>query len=207
MSQSPSQHNAHLARLVRLSGAALERAARAALAAPGAPVEQELDAAGRALGPLYEEVEAEAAALLDAARVPVGPRTVVAEVHVASDVQRLAELARGVGDIAWVRRGRDPLPERLRTPLAGMAGLAVSMVAAAGDLLADPRPAASADLHDGLNEMAQRQRLLYDRLLADGSGPARLDMVDAVLLSGSFDRCAAHAVSAARHTALFSGPP
>lgn len=207
MSQSTSERTARLVRMVRLSGAALDRASGAVLAASGTPVERELDAAGRMLGPLHEEVEAEAAALLDVVGPPLEPRALVAEVHVASDVQRLAELARGVGDIAWVRRERGPLPEGLRTPLAGMADLAVSMVAAAADLLADPRPAGAADLHDGLNEMAQRQRLLYDRLLPAGPAPARLDVVDAVLLGGAFDRCAAHAVSAARHAALFAAAP
>ncbi|GAA4990616.1 hypothetical protein GCM10025734_17570 [Kitasatospora paranensis] len=159
------------------------------------------------MGRLYEEIEAEAADLLDTTGPPVEPRVLVVEVHVASHVQRLAETARGVGDIAWVRRERGPLPERLRTPLSGMAGLAVSMLGAAADLLATPRAAGTADLHDGLNEMAQRQRLLYERLLSSTPAPTRLDVVDTVLLGGAFDRCATHSVSAVRHVLLPVGAP
>jgi phosphate uptake regulator len=207
MSQRTSQHNGRLVRLVRLSGEAVDRAARAALAGSEVPVEPELDAAGRTLGQLYEEIEAEAAALLDSAGPPIEPRVLVAEVHVASHVQRLAETARGVGDIAWVRRERGPLPEGVRMPLSGMAELAVSMLGAAADLLATPRAVGAADLHDGLNEMAQRQRLLYERLLSATPAPTRLDVVDTVLLGGAFDRCAAHAVAAARHLLLPAGAP
>lgn len=54
-------------------------------------------------------------------------------------------------------------------------------------------------------EPGQRQRLLYELLLADPAPADRADTTDLALLSCYYQQCAGHAASIARHAVLFSG--
>ncbi|AUY47748.1 hypothetical protein [Streptomyces sp. CB01881] len=198
----PSQRLADQADLVE---DALRRASEAALGPAAVEVGAQLETVERELRALREALEEDASSLLG---VPVGalPGTgeVVAAVHIGGDLQQLAELAGQIGEIASARRARGPLPEGLRTPLLGLGDLALAMVAGAAGALRGPSAEIVADLHEGLNGVAQRQRLLYERLL-DGAATDRTDTVDTVLLACCFARCATHAASAARYAALFAG--
>ncbi|MGK4579515.1 PhoU domain-containing protein [Kitasatospora sp. HPMI-4] len=197
-----------LAAMVRLAETALSRASHVALETGTAEAERELAAAEAALQPLDELIEDDAALLLTGhGTAPGDVRSVVADTHVGGEVQQLAEATRRMGEIAWVRRGKGPLPELARLPLDGMSALALQMVAKAADVLEKADPETVADLHSGVNEIGQRQRLLYGQLLAADPPLERADVVDAVLLSGYFERCASHALALARHASLFSARP
>ncbi|PBC70906.1 phosphate uptake regulator [Streptomyces sp. TLI_235] len=192
--------------LLGLAEEALRCATAAALTGPGSPPDSAVTAAERALRPLQDALEDDASALLAGAEPqPRGTRALLAEVHLGADVQQLGELARRITEIAAARSTRGPLPADLRTPLGEMAVLGLAMLATAGRSLRDPRADDLAELHGDRTEMARHQARLYARLL-DADPPAdRTDTVDATLLAGHYDRCAHHALSAARHAALFAG--
>jgi len=193
--------------MVRLAYTALSAVTQAVLGPGGPEAERCLADAEPALKTLHQELEDDASVLLAGRRpVPRDLRSVVTETHVEGDVQQLTELARQIGEIAWVRRFGAPLPERVAEALRGMAELALGMLADAADALEDPQPKTVADLHGGLNEIGQRQWLLYGVLLADGTPVDRSDAVDAVLLARCYERSAGHALSAARHAGLFVLP-
>ncbi|MEV6208068.1 hypothetical protein [Kitasatospora sp. NPDC051914] len=205
--------------LLGLAVEAVRRASDAALAAPGTPgpsgvgpapagegpADAALAEAERALQPLESAIEEDAAALL--ARhdpEPRGTGALLAEVHLGADVQQLAELARRIGEIAWVRRSRGPLPEDLRAVLRPTASLALAMLDRAAGALREPRGERLACLEDDAADLDRRQALLYGRLLAADPPAERADLVDAVLLCGYYRRCADLARSAARHADLFT---
>ncbi|MCU7826141.1 hypothetical protein [Kitasatospora sp. DSM 101779] len=195
------------AALLGLAAEALRCASAAALGTTsGAAVDDAVIAAERALQPLRDAVEQDAAALLArSAPEPAGTLALLARVHLGADVQQLGELARRITETAAARGTRGPLPADLRRPLETMAALGLAMLATAARSLPDPRSDHLADLHGDRTEMARHQSVLYARLLDADPPPARADTVDAVLLSGHYDGCAHHALSAARHAALFAG--
>lgn len=197
-----------LADQAELVAEALRRVTEAALGSPAVEVGRELEAAERAVRPLLEELEDDVTVVL-AARSTTSEelREVVAEIHTGGDLRYLADQARQIGEIASARRVRGPLPEELRTPLGGLADLALGMVTKAAAALREPSAATVADLHDGPNAAAQRQRLLYERIIDEGAAADSTDVMEAVLLAACFARCVQHALSAARFAALFAGPP
>lgn len=187
-----------LAGMVRLAHRALSGATEALLATAA-----DATAAEKALYELREEIEDDASALLREG-VSAGPGAIVVGVHVGTDVECLAALARQVIELARARQSSAPLPDRLRLPLRGMGDLALNMVGRAGATLESVEPEAVADLLGGMNEIAQRQRLLYRQMLSGTDRAAPGDIADATLLSCYYERCASHAVSVARHAALFA---
>ncbi|MFF2043590.1 hypothetical protein ACFVVX_24545 [Kitasatospora sp. NPDC058170] len=206
MAHTDSAIAGRLVALLGLARNALGHASEAALGADTTVIARELAAVEDALRPLRGEVEKDSATLLAERRdTSVYLREVVSEVHVGCEARQLAELAARVAELARTREANGPLPDAVRLPLQGMSALALAMVAMAGEALAQPEPGVLADLHGGLNEIGHRQRLLYGQLLAGTSSVERTDAVDAALLSVYFERCAGHALSAARHAGLFAG--
>jgi phosphate uptake regulator len=192
-----------LAELVRLAGTALSEVTDGLTGA--ATLEGGVTAAEKALSELREQLEEDAAGVLPGGSPPAWERpAVVVGVHVGTEVECLADLAEQLLRLAWSRQSAGPWPDWLRTPLRGMGRLVVAMLAKAADALESTDVEAAADLLGGLNEVAQRQRLLYELLLA-GAEPAGADTVaDATRLACYYQRCAGHAAAIARHSALFA---
>ncbi|BFV55365.1 hypothetical protein KCMC57_up04690 [Kitasatospora sp. CMC57] len=193
-----------LAGMIRLANKALGEATAALLDAADDAAEK-ATAAEKALHELREEIEDDASAVLPDASPTADPRAIVVGVHVGTDVECLAALTRQMVELAWARQSRQPLPPRLRLPLRGMGNLARTMVGQAGDVLEATEYETIADLLGGMHEMAQRQRLLYEQMLSEACQATPDDIADATLLSCCYERCASHAVSMARHAALFVG--
>ncbi|WP_030274102.1 hypothetical protein [Streptomyces sp. NRRL B-24484] len=197
---------ARQAALLGLAAEALRSATAAALGTTsGAAVDDAVTAAERALQPLLDAVGPDAAPLARSGPGASGTRDLLAEVHLGADARELGGTARRITAAAAARRTRGPLPADLRRPLETMAALGLAMLATAARSLPDPRGDHLAELHGDRTEMARHQAVLYARLLDADPSPARADTVDAVLLAGHYDRCAHHALSAARHAALFAG--
>ncbi|WP_331767963.1 hypothetical protein [Embleya sp. NBC_00896] len=200
---------ADLAGMVRLAYKALGEATAALLDIADTAAEN-ATAAEKALYELREEIEDDASVVPADGSPTVDPRAIVVGVHVGTDVECLAALARQLVELAWARQSRQPLPSRLRLPLQGMGNLALTMVGKAGDVLESRESEAVADLLGDLHEIAQRQRLLYRRMLAEADQADQTDqaepgdVADATLLSCCYQRCASHAVSLARHADLFA---
>ncbi|GAA2804696.1 PhoU domain-containing protein [Kitasatospora sp. CM 4170] len=208
MAHTHARTGERLADQADLVGEALRRVTEAVLGSPAVEVGRELEAAERAVRPLFEELEDDVTVVLaveDARSQDL--RELVAEIHIGGDLRHLADQARQIGEIASARRVRGPFPEELRTPLGGLTDLVVGMVTLAAAALREPSAATVADLHDGLNAAAQRQRLLYERIIDEGAAVDPADVLDAVLLAACCARCVHHALSAARFAALFADSP
>ncbi|KJS59866.1 hypothetical protein VM95_24770 [Streptomyces rubellomurinus] len=191
-----------LAALVRLAHTAL-RAASAVLTDPEDPGggDTGIPTAEKALAELRERIEEDAAAV-----VPGGPTGLVLGVHVGCEVEALGQLVQRLLEAAWARQEREPFAERLRTPLRGLAGAAVELVARAADALESGAPEDIADVLARLPEVGRRQRGLYELLLApetDG-GTDPVDTADLVLLSCCYQQCADRAAAVVRHTGLLA---
>ncbi|MFD5467213.1 hypothetical protein ACFWIQ_30965 [Kitasatospora sp. NPDC127059] len=184
-----------LAGLVRLAHAAL-RGATAALTGPSDGGDG-IPAAEKALAELLARIEE------DAARAPAGRAGVVVAVHVGCEVEALGRLAERLLEAAWARQEREPFGEELRTPLHGLAGAALDLVARSADVLESGVPEGVADVLTELHEVGQRQRLLYELLLR-AEPTDQVDVTDLVLLSCCYQQCADRAAAIARHAGLFS---
>ncbi|WP_198042205.1 PhoU domain-containing protein [Kitasatospora azatica] len=162
-------------------------------------------AAEKALSELRERIEEDAAGVLRGGSPKVSDRhAIVVGVHVGSEVECLADLVEQLLRLAWSRQSTAPWPDRLRVPLHGMGAVALAMLAKAADLLESEDAEAGADLLTTSHEVGQRQRLLYELLLSGAEPVAAGDIADATLLACHYQRCAGHAVSIARHAALFT---
>ncbi|MFI6845205.1 hypothetical protein OG535_05730 [Kitasatospora sp. NBC_00085] len=193
-----------LAAMIRLAHKALGEATGALLDTADTAAEN-ATAAEKALRELREEIEDDASAVLPDGSPTADLHAIVVGVHVGTDVECLAALARQLVELAWARQAGQPLPARLRLPLRGMGNLALNMVGKAGDVLESTESETVADLLGGMHEIAQRQRLLYDQMLSEAGQAEPGDVADATLLSCCYERCASHAVSMARHAAFFAG--
>ncbi|MFJ9445745.1 hypothetical protein ACIRRH_28360 [Kitasatospora sp. NPDC101235] len=184
-----------LAALVRLADTALG-GATAVLTDP-ADSGDGIPAAEKALEELLTRIEE------DAAAPPAGRAGVVVGVHVGCEVEALGRLVQRLLEAAWARQEREPLDERLRAPLRGLADAALDLVARSADVLESGAPEGVADVLTGLHEVGQRQRLLYELLLRErGTDP--VDVTDLVLLSCCYQQCADRAGAIARHAVQFS---
>ncbi|MER5352138.1 hypothetical protein ABT093_17640 [Kitasatospora sp. NPDC002551] len=189
-----------LAALVRLAHAALA-GATAVLTDP-ADGGDGIPAAEKALADLLSRIEE------DAAVAPGGRAGTVVAVHVGCEVETLGRLAQRLLEAAWARREREPFDGRLRTPLHGLAGAALDLVARCADILETGAPEGVADVPAVLHEVARRQRLLYELLRGgEGTDPVdAVDLVDLVVLACCYQQCADRAGAVARHAALFARP-
>ncbi|MFD0277420.1 hypothetical protein ACFVHB_26410 [Kitasatospora sp. NPDC127111] len=188
---------AELAGLVRLAHTAL-RGATVTLTHPAEEAAAGVRTAEEALAELRARIEE------DAAGTRAGRAGVVAAVHVGSEVEALGELAERLLEAAWSRQEREPVVERLRTPLCGIAGAALELVAAAAEVLESGAPEGVADVLTRLHEVGRRQRLLYELLIRPPEPADPVDTADLVMLACCYQRCAAHAGSIVRHAGLFS---
>ncbi|GAA1222046.1 hypothetical protein GCM10009665_10330 [Kitasatospora nipponensis] len=201
-----------LADLVRLASTALGEVAAGLTVSrsragdtPVGSLEGGATAAEKALSELRERIEEDAAGVLPGRSPQVSDRyAIVVGVHVGTEVECLAELVELVLRLAWSRQSAAPWPEPLRGPLHGMGGVVGAMLAEAADLLESEDAEAEADLLARFHEVAQRQRLLYELLFSRAEPAAAGDIAEATLLACYYQRCAGHAVSIARHAALFA---
>ncbi|MGC0314498.1 hypothetical protein [Kitasatospora acidiphila] len=201
-----------LADLVRLASTALSEVADG-LTVPQPPaggthagtLEEGVTAAEKALSELRERIEEDAAGVLRNSSLQVSDRhAIVVGVHVGTEVECLADLVELLLRLAWSRQSAARWPDRLRVPLHGMGTVVPAMLAEAADLLESEDTEAGADLLATFHEVVQRQRLLYELLLSSAEPAAAGETADATLLACYYQRCAGHAVSIARHAALFA---
>ncbi|MFE6867250.1 hypothetical protein ACFVFS_11865 [Kitasatospora sp. NPDC057692] len=186
-----------LAGLVRLAHTALD-GVTAVLVEPDGGGDG-IAVAEKALGELLARVEEDAAAM------PGGRAGVVVGVHVGCEVEALARLAERLLEAAWARQERAPFDERLRSPLRGLAGAALDLVARSADALRSGTAEEVADVLSASHEVGQRQRLLYGLLLREREADP-VEVTDLVLLACCYQQCADRAGAIARHAVLFAHP-
>jgi phosphate transport system protein len=184
-----------LGEMAGLVGTAMEQATQALLQADLAIAEQVISDHDRIaeLTPIAEE---KAFALL-ALQAPVAGdlRSVVSGIHIVGDINRMGALALHVAKIARRRHPNHALPEDVNGYFAEMGRIAVSLGAAAKEVLETRDPDRAALLHDEDEAMDDLHRHLFTVLMDKDWKHGVAAAVDVTLLGRFYERFADHAVS------------
>ncbi|MFC6009877.1 phosphate signaling complex protein PhoU [Nocardia lasii] len=187
-----------LGEMAGLAGQAMERATQSLLQADLALAEQVIGEQDR-ISVMIAEAEERAFALL-ALQAPVAGdlRQVVSAIQIVGDVNRMGALALHVAKVTRRRHPAHALPESVNGYFAEMGRIAVSMGAAAKEVLETRDPERAAQLNQDDEAMDDLHRhlftLLMDRDWQYGVAPA----VDVTLLGRYYERFADHAVEIGR---------
>lgn len=187
-----------LGEMAGMAGSAMERATQSLLQADLALAEQVITESDR-IAEMITLAEERAFALL-ALQAPVAGdlRQVVSAIQIVADVNRMGALALHVAKVARRRHPNHALPEAVNGYFAEMGRIAVSMGAAAKEVLETRDPERAALLNDEDEAMDDLHRhlfsLLMDREWKHGVAAA----VDVTLLGRYYERFADHAVEIGR---------
>ncbi|HON74707.1 MAG TPA: phosphate signaling complex protein PhoU [Dermatophilaceae bacterium] len=184
--------------LAELAGSALAVATRALidgdveLAATVIAGDARLDA-------LRADLETHAVDLL-ARQAPVASdlRAVVTALRMASDLERMGDLARHVAKVARRRHPRTAVPPELVPTMTAMGQVAAQMVAKTAAVIATKNLAQAAELDHDDDAMDALHRQLYAALLAPSAQYPTDVAVDLALIGRYYERYGDHAVSVAR---------
>jgi phosphate transport system protein len=187
-----------LGEMAGMAGSAMERATQSLLQADLALAEQVITESDR-IAEMITLAEERAFALL-ALQAPVAGdlRQVVSAIQIVADVNRMGALALHVAKVARRRHPNHALPEAVNGYFAEMGRIAVSMGAAAKEVLETRDPERAALLNEEDEAMDDLHRhlfsLLMDREWKHGVAAA----VDVTLLGRYYERFADHAVEIGR---------
>ncbi|MCX4093348.1 phosphate signaling complex protein PhoU [Nocardia sp. alder85J] len=187
-----------LGEMAGLAGSAMERATQALLQADLHLAEQVISESDR-ITEMNTLAEEKAFALL-ALQAPVAGdlRQVVSTIQIVADVNRMGALSLHVAKVARRRHPNHALPEAVNGYFAEMGRVAVSMAAAAKQVLETRDPERAAELSSEDDAMDDLHRhlftLLMDREWKHGVAAA----VDVTLLGRYYERFADHAVEIGR---------
>ncbi|MBY8857651.1 phosphate signaling complex protein PhoU [Nocardia sp. CA2R105] len=187
-----------LGEMAGMAGSAMDRATQSLLQADLALAEQVITESDR-IAEMITLAEERAFALL-ALQAPVAGdlRQVVSAIQIVADVNRMGALALHVAKVARRRHPNHALPEAVNGYFAEMGRIAVSMGAAAREVLESRDPERAALLNEEDEAMDDLHRhlfsLLMDREWKHGVAAA----VDVTLLGRYYERFADHAVEIGR---------
>jgi phosphate transport system protein len=162
-----------------------------------------------AVNDLYREVETKVYDLL-ARQAPVASdlRLVVTALHIASDIERMGDLAKHVAKTALRRHPAPAVPEDLVGMFRDMANVADGIAAKISVVLASPDAAKAAELESDDDAMDELQKGLFVVLLGAAWRHGVEAAVDGALLGRFYERYADHAVNAGHHMYFFvTGEP
>ncbi|MFN8085180.1 MAG: phosphate signaling complex protein PhoU [Dermatophilaceae bacterium] len=184
--------------LAELAGSALAVATRA-LIDGDAELAASVIAGDSRLDALRAELEAHAVDLL-ARQAPVASdlRAVVTALRMASDLERMGDLARHVAKVARRRHPRKAVPPELVPTMTAMGQVAAQMVAKTAAVIATKDLAQAAELDHDDDAMDALHRQLYAALLAPSAQYPTDVAVDLALIGRYYERYGDHAVSVAR---------
>jgi phosphate transport system protein len=125
-------------------------------------------------------------------------RMLFAAVRMVSDLERMGDLSVHVAKVARLRIPELACPEEMRPTVERMAEVAVKMVGAAADIIADRDVEAAQALEKDDEEMDELRRRSFRVMLGDDWQHGVEPAVDMALLGRYYERIADHAVSLAR---------
>jgi phosphate transport system protein len=162
-----------------------------------------------AVNDLHHEVEEKVYGLL-ARQAPVASdlRLVVTALHVASDIERMGDLAKHVAKTTIRRHPARAVPDELAPVIRDMADVADKMANKARQVMASPDAAQAAELETDDDAMDELHKGLFVVLLGAAWRHGVEDAIDGALLGRFYERYADHAVNAGHHMFFFvTGEP
>lgn len=181
----------------------MQRATRALLEAD-APLAEGVITGDTAVNNLHQEVEEKIYAMM-ALQAPVASdlRLVVTALHVASDIERMGDLAKHVAKTTLRRHPGKAVPEELAPVISDMAAVADRMVEKARRVMANPDPVQAAELETDDDAMDELHKGLFVVLLGAAWRHGVESAIDGALLGRFYERYADHAVNAGHHMYFF----
>ena len=149
---------------------------------------------------LHKEVEEKVYGLL-ARQAPVASdlRLVVTALHIATDLERMGDLADHVAKTALRRHPACAVPPEVATVIKDMADVADRIVAKISQVLAIPDASRAAELERDDDDMDELHRGLFVLLLGAAWQHGVEAAIDGALLGRFYERYADHAVNAGHH--------
>ncbi|WP_018158077.1 phosphate signaling complex protein PhoU [Demetria terragena] len=124
-------------------------------------------------------------------------RMVVTAMHMASDIERMGDLARHIAKAARRRYPDNAVPEQLRPIVQEMELVAEELAIKTGKAIANKDIRAAADIETTDDRMDELHRQVFATLLDPSWADSTAAAVDATLLSRYFERFGDHAVAIA----------
>jgi len=149
---------------------------------------------------LHKEVEEKVYALL-ARQAPVASdlRLVVTALHVASDIERMGDLAKHVAKTALRRHPAKAVPDELTGIITDMAAVADRIAGKISKVLANPTAERAAELETEDDAMDELHKGLFVVMLGAAWKHGVEHAIDGALLGRFYERFADHAVNAGHH--------
>jgi phosphate transport system protein len=153
---------------------------------------------------LHKEVEEKVYALL-ARQAPVASdlRLVVTALHVASDIERMGDLAKHVAKTALRRHPAKAVPDELTGIITDMAAVADRIAGKISKVLANPTAERAAELETEDDAMDELHKGLFVVMLGAAWKHGVEHAIDGALLGRFYERFADHAVNAGHHMYFF----
>ncbi len=186
-----------LVEMTRLAGSAIGRATTALLDADVTLAESVI-AADIELDTLREHLDETSIDLL-ARQQPVATdlRMVVTAMSMASDLERMGDLARHVAKVARLRFPNSAVPAEFRAVIVDMGRVAEGIVLKAGAIIAARDVDAARSIERDDDAMDDLHRRFFERIAASDWAHGTEAAVDMTLISRYYERFADHAVSVA----------
>lgn len=186
-----------LVEMTTMVGAAMQRATGALLEADLTAAESVI-AADDDIDALRREVDDRAVDLL-ARQQPVATdlRMVVTAMHMASDIERMGDLARHVAKAARRRYPEPAVPQELHGTIRGMADVAARLVTATGRAIAAKDVTGAIEIDRIDDEMDDLHRAIFAELLGSTWQHGTEAAVDTTLIGRYYERFGDHAVAVA----------
>ena len=135
-------------------------------------------------------------------------RMVVTAMHMASDIERMGDLARHVAQVARMRYPEHAVPDELSDVFAEMGRIAEDLVARVGQVIRTQDLTQAKDIETTDDELDTHHREMFTRLAEGAWQHGTTSAVDIALLSRYYERFGDHAVTVARRVGfLVTGDP
>ena len=186
-----------LVEMTTMVGAAMRRATTALLETDLTTAESVI-AADDDIDELRRQVDDRCVDLL-ARQQPVATdlRMVVTAMHMASDIERMGDLARHVAKAARRRYPESAIPEQLRGTIRDMAAVAEQLVTATGSAIANKDVHGAVEIASIDDRMDELHRKVFGELLDRSWEHGTEAAVDTTLISRYYERFGDHAVAVA----------
>jgi phosphate transport system protein len=186
--------------MTNLVAIAMERATQALLDANLALADQVIGD-DRRIDNLRTELEDRTFQLI-AQQQPVATdlRVLISTIHLASDLERMGDLAHHVAKIARLRHPDTAVPPEARDVISQMGEVAASLVTKVADVVDGRDIALAQAIEQEDDSMDALRRKLFTLVLSPHWARGTEAAIDMTLLGRYYERYADHAVAVARHT-------